>query len=138
MFESVDPFRFVATEPLFGEIKATRSSDLDNARRLRPEPTASGAPVYVLPDAPWSRRVRGAFGNELAAATPDRAHAILTPNARGGYTVSVRAPRTTQIGADAFCRDFATGGGRARAAGINHLPVDQVGEFTRRFGQAFR
>jgi hypothetical protein len=138
LFESVDPFRFVATEPLFGEIKATRSSDLDNARRLRPEPTASGAPVYVLPDAPWSRRVRGAFGNELAAATPDRAHAILTPNARGGYTVSVRAPRTTQIGADAFCRDFATGGGRARAAGINHLPADQVGEFTRRFGQAFR
>ena len=81
--------------------------------------------------------MRGAFGNELATASPDRAHAILTPNARGGYTVSVRAPRATQTGADALCREFATGGGRALAAGINHLPADQVGEFTRRFDQAF-
>ncbi len=138
LLEAADPFRFVAAEPLFGEIRTMRSSDLDNARRLQPEPSSGGAPVYVLPDAPWSRRVRGAFGNELAAASPDRAHAILTPNARGGYTVSVRAPRTTQVGADKFCREFASGGGRARAAGINNLPADQVGDFTRRFGQAFR
>jgi len=132
-----DPFRFIEFEPLFDEINAMRERDLEHARRHKPEQTP-GAPVYVLPDAPWSRRVRGAFGNELAAASPDRAHAILTPNAQGGYTVSVRAPRATPIGADAFCREFATGGGRARAAGINHLPADQVGEFTRRFGQAFR
>jgi hypothetical protein len=135
--ERADPFRFIETEPLFDEIRTTRSSDLDHARRLRPEQTPGGAPVYILPDAPWSRRVRGAFGNELATASPDRAHAILTPNARGGYTVSVRAPRATQVGADTLCREFATGGGRARAAGINHLPADQVGEFTRRFDQAF-
>ena len=132
-----DPFRFIEFDPLFDEIKGMRSSDLEHARRQRPEQT-QGAPVYILPDAPWSRRVRGAFGNGSAAATPDRAHAILTPNARGGYTVSVRAPRATQMGADAFCREFATGGGRARAAGVNHLPADQVDEFTRRFGQAFR
>ena len=105
---------------------------------MRPAHALPGAVVYILPDAPWSRRVRGAFGNELAAASPDRAHAILTPNARGGYTVSVRAPRTTETGADAFCRGFASGGGRARAAGINHLPADQLGDFTRRFGQVFR
>ena len=133
-----DPFRFIETEPLFDHIRTTRSSDLEHARRLRPEPTPEGARVYIMPDAAWSRRVRGAFGNELAAAAPDRAHAILTPNARGGYTVSVRAPRVTQIGADALCREFATGGGRARAAGINHLQADQVGDFTRRFAQAFR
>jgi hypothetical protein len=138
LYESADPFRFIAAEPFFGEIRTTRASDLDNARRLQPEATSGGAPVYILPDAPWSRRVRGAFGNELSAASPDRAHAILTPNANGGYTVSVRAPRTTPTGADAFCREFATGGGRARAAGINNLPADQVGEFTRRFGQVFR
>jgi hypothetical protein len=138
LYDIADPFRFVATVPLFGEIKTMRSSDLANARRLQPEASSAGAPVYVLPDAPWSRRVRGAFGNELSATSPDRAHAILTPNARGGYTVSVRAPRTTSIGADAFCRGFASGGGRARAAGINDLPADQVDDFTRRFGQAFR
>jgi hypothetical protein len=138
LYESANPFRFIATEPLFGEIKAMRSSDLDNARRLQPEEVSAGAPVYVLPDAPWSRRVRGAFGNELSSASPTLAHAILVPNGRGGYTVSVRAPRTARIGADRFCREFATGGGRAGAAGINHLPADQLGEFIRRFGQAFR
>ncbi|HVN36285.1 MAG TPA: acetyltransferase [Casimicrobiaceae bacterium] len=137
LHKCADPFRFIEFEPLFDEIKAMRESDLEHARRHMPE-QAPGAPVYILPDAPWSRRVRGAFGNELAAASPDRAHAILTPNARGGYTVSVRAPRSTQTGADAFCREFATGGGRARAAGINNLPADQIDEFTRRFGQAFR
>jgi hypothetical protein len=138
LLECADPFRFIETEPLFDEIRATRRSDLDHARRLRPEQTPGGAAVYVLPDAAWSRRVRGAFGNELATASPERAHAILTPNARGGYTVSVRAPRATEIGADAICREFETGGGRARAAGINHLPADQVDEFTFRFDRAFR
>ena len=137
LHKRADPFRFIEFESLFDEIKAMRTSDLEHARRHRPE-QLPGAPVYILPDAPWSRRVRGAFGNELSAASPDRAHAILTPNALGGYTVSVRAPRTTPTGADAFCREFATGGGRARAAGINNLPADQVGEFTRRFGQVFR
>ena len=137
LHKHADPFRFIEFESLFDEIKETRASDLDHARRLRPDPSSTGAPVYILPDAAWSRRVRGAFGNELAAASPERAHAILTPNAQGGYTVSVRAPRVTQMGADAFCREFA-GGGRARAAGINHLPADDVADFTRRFGQAFR
>ncbi len=69
---------------------------------------------------------------------PDRAHAILTPNAQGGYTVSVRAPHATGTGADALCRQFPTGGGRARAAGINHLPPDQLQEFLRRLDRAFR
>jgi len=137
LLASVDPFRFIATDALFDTLRRTRSGDLDQARRLQPEPTSSRAPVYILPDAPWSRRVRGAFGNELATAAPDRAHAILTPNARGGYTVSVRAPRAAQGGADALCRGFATGGGRALAAGINHLPAAEVGEFKRRFDQAF-
>ena len=70
--------------------------------------------------------------------TADRAHAILTWNVRGGYTVSVRAPRATGTGADALCRQFATGGGRAAAAGINHLPADRLPEFVRRLDRAFR
>jgi single-stranded DNA-specific DHH superfamily exonuclease len=93
--------------------------------------------VYVLPDAAWSRRVRGAFGNELANRFPDLAHAILTPDAQGGYVVSVRAPRTRPTGADALCREFTTGGGRSAAAGINHLPEEGLPEFVRRLEQAF-
>jgi single-stranded DNA-specific DHH superfamily exonuclease len=137
LLHAVDPFRFIHTEPVFLEISRTRRQDLEHARRARPEQSLSGATVYVLPNAPWSRRVRGAFGNELANASPERAHAILTPNAEGGYTVSVRAPRVTGKGADALCRQFATGGGRAQAAGVNHLPVDKLQDFVHRLDRAF-
>ena len=61
---------------------------------------------------PWSRRVRGVFGNELAASAPDRAHALLCPNAHGGYTISVRAPQAAPHGADRLCSEFPTGGGQ--------------------------
>ena len=73
----------------------------------------------------------------LANASPRIAHAILTPNAQCGYTVSVRAPRVKARCADGLCRQFATGGGRAAAAGINHLPEEELPEFVRRFDQAF-
>jgi hypothetical protein len=91
----------------------------------------------VLPDAAWSRRVRGVFGNALANRFPDRAHAILTRDARGGFVVSVRAPRAAPTGADALCRTYPSGGGRAAAAGINHLPEDALPDFVRRLDAAF-
>jgi hypothetical protein len=132
-----DPFRFMQSEPLFRQISEARRQDLGLAQQTQPEMVLSGAAVYVLPDAPWSRRVRGAFGNELANRSPKLAHAILTPNAEGGYTVSVRAPLARSMGADELCREFATGGGRSAAAGIDHLPTDQVRDFERRLGNAF-
>jgi len=51
--------------------------------------------------------------------------------------VSVRAPLNRKKGADELCRKFATGGGRAVAAGINDLPADQFDEFARRFVQMY-
>jgi len=132
-----DPFRFVRAEAIVARIGAVRRDDLDRARALAPDHASARASVYVLPDAAWSRRVRGAFGNELANDHPDRAHAILTPDAQGGYTVSVRAPLARRTGADALCRQFPTGGGRAAAAGINRLPREALPEFVRRLDQAF-
>lgn len=132
-----DPFRFMQSEPLFQRISEARRQDLGFAHQAQPETVLPGAAVYVLPDAPWSRRVRGVFGNELANRSPKRAHAILTPNAGGGYTVSVRAPLARSMGADELCREFATGGGRSAAAGIDDLPTDQVRRFVRRLGKAF-
>jgi hypothetical protein len=132
-----DPFRLIAEEPLLGRIDAARRGDLSLARELQPAYTLERAIVYVLPDAAWSRRVRGAFGNELANRFPDLAHAILTRNAQGGYLVSVRAPRNKPSGADSLCREFATGGGRAAAAGINHLPQEGLQAFVERLGEAF-
>jgi hypothetical protein len=132
-----DPLRFVRDEPAFRRIAEGRDADLALARAVPVEPVSPSAAVAVLPDAAWSRRARGALGNELAMASPARAHAILVPNALGGYTVSVRAPLARRTGADALCRSFATGGGRAAAAGINHLPAAQVPDFLRRFARAF-
>ncbi len=132
-----DPLLFIREEKVFRMLRDARRGDLALARGIAPTHVGSGTAVYFLPDAAWSRRVRGALGNELALREPTRAHAILTPNGEGGYTVSVRAPQATGTGADALCRTFASGGGRSAAAGINHLPQDQTPEFLRAFERAF-
>jgi hypothetical protein len=87
------------------------------------------ATIYTLPDAVWSRRVRGRFAYMLARRDQERAHAVLVPDDLGGYTVSLRAPSARPIGADSVCRQFTTGGGRSAAAGINHLPTGEVPAF---------
>jgi hypothetical protein len=98
---------------------------------------SSRGAVVRLPDAPWSRRVRGALGNELAAQFPQRAHAVLTTDLSGALTVSVRAPLARPEGADRLCRAFPGGGGRTAAAGINHLPESELDHFLQQFRHAF-
>lgn len=132
-----DPFAFMAAEPLYARLRALRRDDLDLARLAAPEVALAGATVYVLPDEPWSRRARGLFANDLANRHPSLAHAVLTRNRQGGYTVSVRTPANKPMGADALCRKFATGGGRAAAAGINHLPPEALPQFVRELDAAF-
>jgi hypothetical protein len=132
-----DPFDFMRCEPVFERIRACRHGDLEMARLEQPQLAFPGATVYVLPDEPWSRRVRGSFADDLASRYPDTAHAVLTPDARHGFTVSVRTPLARRFGADALCRKFATGGGRAAAAGINHLPAEQLPAFMRELDKAF-
>lgn len=84
--------------------------------------------VIALPGESWARRVSGVFGNHLANTAPERAHAVLT-DLGDGYLISVRAPLSRREGADEVCRQFATGGGRAAAAGVNHLPYDGLAQF---------
>ena len=132
-----DPFRLIAEEPLLARIDAARRDDLARADGLPPYAVLKRSAVYVLPDAAWSRRVRGVLGNALANRFPARAHAILNRDAQGDFVVSVRAPRDAPTGADALCRAFPSGGGRAAAAGINHLPEDALAEFVRQFDRAF-
>ena len=134
---AADPFRFVDDDPAYAAIDAARRSDMDEARATRAALTLPNARVYILPDEPWTRRVRGVFGNEIANAAPDMAHAVLTTNTAGGYTVSVRAPRSRPTGADALCRPFG-GGGRAAAGGIEHLPKERFHEFVRQLEDTLR
>ncbi len=132
-----DPFAFMRDERVFREMSEARRADLVLANAIEPEVVLAGASVYVLPDAPWSRRVQGVFANELARARPRQAHAVLTPTTVGTYTVSVRAPLATRTGADTLCRQFATGGGRAAAAGINQLPHDDLPRFVQALEAAY-
>jgi len=137
MHRYVDPFQFLRSETIIARLSKARRDDLAMTSEIDPALAFENATIYILPDAAWSRRVSGVFSNHLANRFPDLAHAVLTPNAQGGYTVSVRAPAAVRTGADALCRQFMTGGGRAEAAGINHLPREALPQFARRFEQAF-
>ena len=77
------------------------------------------------------------MGNDLAKQFPDRAHALLVDMGDGNYRVSVRAPYNRKDGADELCRQFAGGGGRKAAAGINALPQDSLATFIDRFKLQF-
>ena len=65
----------------------------------------------------------------MANQSPEKAHAVITERKQGDFVVSVRAPLANKKGADEVCRQFATGGGRAAAAGINELPANEVNRF---------
>lgn len=137
LIECADPLRFVATDPRFAQIDDARRRDLRCARDVKPVRVLDGAVVYVLPDAPWTRRVRGIFSNEIANGAPRLAHAVLTQEASGCFRVSLRAPRAAPMGADVLCRRFVDGGGRAAAGGIDRLPAAQLEEFIAALASAY-
>ena len=120
-----DPFRLLDAEPLLKRLDEGRREDLARALALAPYQTAEHADTYVLPNAPWARRVSGSFANRLAAAAPGRAHAVVAPKTRAGYTVNVRAPSGGEFSAAAFCRAFG-GGGRREAGGIDNLEAAKL------------
>jgi hypothetical protein len=131
-----DPRHFIFDEPVFNVLRTAYSEDLYRAGEVAALRQDDAAVVYVLPDAAWSRRINGLFGNRLAQRNPARAHAVLVkkPN---GYTVSVRAPVDQPTGAVALCEQFDSGGGRESAAGINWLPAGDLDRFVAAFARAF-
>jgi hypothetical protein len=133
-----DPRHFMFDEPVFEVLKQAGAEDLARAEESRAEFASDAAALWILPDAAWSRRVNGVFGNRLAQSAPQRAHAVLVAKAEGAYAVSVRAPRSRPVGADTLCLGFASGGGRQAAAGINHLPPEQLPKFIDAFRAAYK
>ena len=132
-----NPFVFINENGIFEILKQGYAEDMALARAVRPERETPHGAVYILPAKPWSRRVSGAFGNVLASASPERAHAVLTQRGDGAFVVSVRAPQSSNSGADALCSRFATGGGRKGAAGINRLPENELPQFMQAFDEVF-
>jgi hypothetical protein len=129
------PFALIEErKDVFERLETGYHDDMRRASSLAPSHATEKVAVFILPDESWARRVSGVYGNDLANGTPARAHAVLSPHPDGGFVVSVRAPLTNKTGADKLCRGFATGGGRAAAAGINNLPVGDVDRFIEAFG----
>ncbi|MCG9723777.1 DHHA1 domain-containing protein [Vibrio brasiliensis] len=120
-------------------LKRGYESDASKLETLEASFTTLSTEVYVLPCQAWARRVSGVFGNQLANQSPSKAHAVFTLNENGeDYTVSVRAPLENRTGADEVCSQFATGGGRKAAAGINQLPKSEVENFVQALNQFYK
>ena len=131
------PMEFLSEKPeVIGKLLQGYADDFsmaDGSKTLKSDPSGE---MRILPDAAASRRISGMFGNKLAQENPDRAHAILTEQP-GGYLVSIRAPISKREGADVLALQFETGGGRSAAAGVNHLPDDELDRFVEAFQKAF-
>jgi hypothetical protein len=134
----VSPLDFVVAEAeTYGKLEAGYQQDLSSAQAMNAVTVNKAIAVFTLPDKPWARRVSGVFGNQLANQNPDRGHAVLTAKNNGNFLVSVRAPLNNKVGAASLCRQFATGGGREAAAGINDLPADKLDYFIDLFTKAY-
>ncbi len=128
-----DPFEFIQSSSAYRVLAEGHAADMAAARSARVIAETPRTQVLLLPDADWARRVSGVYGNELARAHPDRAHALVLELPDGNYRVSVRAPLSRKEGADELCLRFPTGGGRKAAAGINALPPDLLDAFIESF-----
>ncbi|QDP01786.1 DHH family phosphoesterase [Thalassotalea sp. PS06] len=136
-FESPEPL-FSDNDSLFYQLQDAYNEDMSKASSADVLFDAPHCKVVCLEDAPWSRRVSGVFGNDLANQSPDKAHAVFTKNVDDSYTISVRAPLNNKQGADEICIQFPTGGGRAGAAGVNALPASQLEQFIQVFSDYYK
>jgi len=132
-----NPFEFMGASAAYCTLADGFAADMERARELTAEIQTESIKVLLLPDAAWTRRVSGVFGNELARGAPDRAHALMTLLPEGGYRVSVRAPLNNKTGADELCMQFPSGGGRKAAAGVNALPTAMFDHFIDAFRQMY-
>ena len=132
-----NPFDFIDADLAFNTLNDGYEMDVANAHALQPVSSNDKGTVLILPEAHWSRRVGGVFGNLLANRFPQRAHAVLSALPQGGYLVSVRAPLSHRQGADELCRQFETGGGRKAAAGIKVLKEADLDRFMDLFYRQF-
>ncbi|WP_295391642.1 acetyltransferase [uncultured Thiodictyon sp.] len=132
-----DPLVFMREDSTFQVLSDGYAHDMAQARATVPALAAERHCLHLLPAEPWARRVGGVFANALAQQAPGCAHALLTQLPGGGFVVSVRAPLNRPEGADHLCRQFANGGGRKAAAGINHLPDADYDRFAAAFLAAF-
>jgi hypothetical protein len=113
----------------YAQLKAGYDADLANAQAIPVQAEAKAVLVVELPNAPWANRISGTYGNILAAQNRDKAIVIVSNNSHDSLTISLRAPKNNPYGAADICSQFATGGGREGAAGINALETAELSQF---------
>jgi hypothetical protein len=128
-----DPFAFIENSKELAALRKGYQEDIDSVMQVTQLKIPGKNRVYILPDAPWARRVSGVFSNLRAREEPDAAHAVITEDSNNTFRISVRAPLNDRRDADTLCKLFPTGGGRKAAAGINSLPADQLEKFLEKF-----
>ena len=113
----------VINEPnsIYHQLLKAYEAEIQSAQNASVLHECSVVKVVLLDNAPWSRRISGVYGNELANLSPEKAHLILTHKTNDTYVVSLRAPLNNKQGAGEICSQFETGGGREAAGGINQL-----------------
>jgi single-stranded DNA-specific DHH superfamily exonuclease len=138
LVDYMNPFDYMAAnDSSYSLLLEMYAEDIAKAEAIKEEYCTSMVAVYRLPDEAWARRISGVFSNVMANKMPNRAHAIISYNADGGYQISVRAPLANKTGANELCSLFSTGGGRKGAAGINHLPYDKLPLFITEFEKKY-
>jgi len=120
-----DPLAFCARAPELDALRRASAHDLKLAIALPIEEVGDSAVVVFMPEAAWSRRVAGTFANELSRRHAHRTVALLVRSGTG-YQVSLRAPEHGESAVHLLARQFDSGNGRARSAGIQFLPEPDV------------
>lgn len=128
-----DPFSFIKDGGVMEVLKKGKDEDIQKA--LSADNVSDH--ILVFPAEKWARRVIGIYANLLAKKHPTSPCALLVEKDEGGYVVSVRAPLDGNQNAAAFCQKFPTGGGRAKAAGVNHLESNSLNVFIEEFNRYF-
>ena len=131
-----DPLEFARQAPEFEMLRRAYRDDMDRARALPLREAKGGCVAAFMPEEAWSRRVSGAFANELSQRHAGCAIALLVRSGKG-YRVSLRAPRDAARGIDTVAREFESGSGRKGAAGIQFLPENDVDRLLAALEQAY-
>ncbi len=133
----VNPFDFIHNSSHFLALQYAFAEETIFLSELQPVASRGLSEIYLLPDVPWARRLSGLLANRLLEERREYSFAVLTPRQQGGFVVSVRSAHPEALPADRLCSQFAGGGGRRIAAGINVLEVEQQDLFYQRFFDFF-
>jgi len=130
MAHYADPLDYIHDTSTVDQLRDGMKADLSQAKSTK----AITEGVFIFPNEKWARRVIGVFANRSIRENPDTACAVLIEKKNStSFVVSVRSPLYSKRSAATLCKQFPTGGGRVKAAGINQLPHDHLSLFIEGF-----